>query len=81
MQEVEAEKQKNLKGESKSSMEKHAPGWNEKLASDSEQKVKALKDERCKGAMCCERSLANADHLAAPEQLQKDTVEHQKKSK
>ena len=52
MQEVEAEKQKNLKGESKSSMEKHAPGWNEKLASDSEQKVKALKDERCKGATC-----------------------------
>merc|ERR1711879_598588 len=43
--EVESEKQKNLKGDSKSPVE-GAPGWNEKLASDAEAKVKATKDTR-----------------------------------
>ncbi|KAK9897868.1 hypothetical protein P389DRAFT_210253 [Cystobasidium minutum MCA 4210] len=43
--EIEQEKQKNLKGQSESPVE-GAPGWNEKLASDAEAKVKATKDTR-----------------------------------
>jgi len=44
-EEIEAEKLKNLKGESESPVE-HAPKWNDKLASDAEAKVKAEKDPR-----------------------------------
>eukprot|EP00891_Asterochloris_glomerata_P001943 jgi/Astpho2/1943/Aster-x0089 len=40
---LEAEKRKNLSGQTKSSMPGHAPGWNERLASDSEAAVKAEK--------------------------------------
>ncbi|GAA97601.1 uncharacterized protein L969DRAFT_94743 [Mixia osmundae IAM 14324] len=38
--EVEEEKQKQLRGETKSSLD-HIPGWSEKLASDSEAAIKS----------------------------------------
>eukprot|EP01088_Endostelium_zonatum_P015017 TRINITY_DN350_c0_g1_i1.p1 TRINITY_DN350_c0_g1~~TRINITY_DN350_c0_g1_i1.p1 ORF type:complete len:112 (-),score=33.19 TRINITY_DN350_c0_g1_i1:101-436(-) len=43
--EIEQEKQKNLKGETKSNV-KSAPGWNEKLGSTSEAVIKSEKDDQ-----------------------------------
>jgi hypothetical protein len=61
---LESEKAKTLKGTHKSSMKSH-PGWNEKLASDSEVPIKSDKEE-----------LHAEEHEEHITKLQDHTVKH-----
>eukprot|EP00884_Botryococcus_braunii_P004274 jgi/Botrbrau1/13848/Bobra.0056s0084.2 len=79
---LQREQERNLKGETKSTIP-HAPGWNEKLASDSEAAVKAEQDNRSIEQLQREtvdhvqtEHLAKGDSINQPANVSVDNVNH-----